>query len=310
MSLEDLKHNLSTALGLMTSSTALQVQVELQDLRVATNRGQLSLSQASAERHSSLEKSLAIISKSHDNNERGFEKIEQQILALSRHLQQQQFNPILSQAPNPRVEVHNQEQDQMLRATAFSALQVRVTQRRRCHSWCRCVCHTKKSVNTPKFLRSIMGILFIGYTGVPALSPSCDIDVCSGNSEGLLQVHYFFPPWFLAKVVSIALRVSRAYGPELCLRVANVRADGDPIFRHCYFGNVEAVRSLLVSGEASVLDINAGNGNSLLHTAMLRRCRYMVKNLAKLPNGYLKDSGPLFVEPSYFLTVLVDGADR
>lgn len=68
----------------------------------------------------------------------------------------------------------------------------------------------------------------------------------------------------------MALGVSRTWGPEFCLRVANVRADWDTIFMHCYNGNIHAVRSVLVAGEASVLDVNAQNGNSLLHMAMLR----------------------------------------
>lgn len=268
--LGSLKQNLSTALGLLTSSTALRVQVELQDLRVATNHGQLGFSQAITERNSSLEKSVATILKSHDKNERGFAKVEQQLLALSEQIQQQQVKPVPSHPENPWVNGLNQGRELAPRTTAFGALQMRFSTRGRCQSWCRCACHTEGSVNTPKLLRSVMGMLYIGYSGVPALSPSCDSNGCKGNSEGLLQVHYFFPPWFLAKVVSMALGVSRAHGPELCLRVANVRADREPIFKHCYFGNVEAARSILAAGEASVLDVSAITGNSLLHTAMFK----------------------------------------
>ena len=223
--LEISKQDLSTTLGLLTSNTALKVQVELQDLRITVNQGQSSVSQAITERHSSLDKSIATILKSHDNNVRGFEKIERQLLALSEHIQQPTVTPIPGHAKTPGFDDLNQGQESKIRTTAFGALQMRVSQRSRCESWCRCACHTERSMNTPKFLRSVMGILFIGYTGIPVLNPSCDSNVCKGNSEGLLQVHYFFPPWFLAKVVSVALGVSQAHGPEFCLRVANVRPD-------------------------------------------------------------------------------------
>ena len=163
-----LKHNLSNALSLITSSTALRVQLELEELRVATNHGPLGLSQASTEPYSSLEKSLATIMKSHDNNERGFEKIEQQLLALSAQLHQQQTKTISSHAESPWVNGYDQERDSIPRTTAFSTLQMRFTQRRRCRPWCMCACHTKGNLNTPKLLKSIMGMLYIGYTGVPA----------------------------------------------------------------------------------------------------------------------------------------------
>ncbi|OQV00430.1 Ankyrin repeat-containing protein [Cladophialophora immunda] len=228
-----LKHNLNTALGILTSSTALRVQVELRDLRVTTSHGQLGFSQVVAKQHSSLEKSLATILKYHDNNEGRFDKIEQGLLSLSEQVQQQQppVIPVASHAPTPWA---NQEQKPPIATSGFGALQMRFSQRTR------------------------------------SLSPACDSNVCKGNSEGLLHVHYFFPPWFLAKVASIALSISRANGPELCLRVANVRPEWDPIFKDCYFGDVEAVRSSLVAGKASVLDVNASNGNSLLHLAMYK----------------------------------------
>ena len=115
-----------------------------------------------------------------------------------------------------------------------------------------------------------MGILFVGYRGIPALSPACTTRACKGNAEGLLEVHYYFPSWFTAKAVSIALAVNQARGPEFCLRVTNVRPNEEPIFQHCFHGGLDAVRSILIAGEASVLDVNAENGNSLLHIAMLK----------------------------------------
>lgn len=265
--LGSLKQDLTTALGLSSSSTALRVQVDLQDLRAATDKGQLSVSQTIVERHSLLESSFL---KSQDYNERGFDRLEQQLLALTEQIQHHQAAPASSHGEVPWVSAANQRQESMPTTTAFGALQMRFSKRRRCQSWCKCACHTESRSNTPKFLRSVVGMLYVGYFGVPALSPSCDMSGCKGNSEGLLQVHYYFPSWFLGKVISMALGVSRTCGPELCLRVANVRADWDPIFTHCHNGNIDAVRSVLVAGEASVLDVNAQNGNSLLHMAMLR----------------------------------------
>lgn len=260
-----LKQDLTTALGLSSSSTALRVQVELQDLRFATDKGQLSVSQTIVERHSSLESSVI---KSQHHNERGFDRLEQQLLALTDQIQQQHATSASRQGGLPWLSAHKERQEYMPTTTALSALQMRFLSRRRCQACCKCVCHTESRSNTPKFLSSVVGMLYVGYFGIPALSPSCDMSGCKGNSEGLLQVHYFFPSWFLGMVMSMALGVSQTAGPELCLRVANVRPNSDPIFLHAYNGDIDAVRSTLVAGKASVLDVNAQNGNSLLHMAM------------------------------------------
>ncbi|KAL8992840.1 MAG: hypothetical protein Q9169_006800 [Polycauliona sp. 2 TL-2023] len=262
-----LKQDLTTALGLSSSSTALRVQVELQDLRLVTDKRQLSVSQTIVERHSSLETSVL---KSQHHNERGFDRLEQQLLALTEQIQQRQESPASRPGDNSSVSAAKQRHEYMPTTPAFSALQMRFLSRRRCQACCKCACHTESRLNTPKFLKSVMGMLYVGYFGVPALSPSCDTSGCKGNPEGLLQVHYFFPSWFLGKVISMALGVNQIYGPEFCLRVANVRADLDPIFLHSYNGDVDAVRSILIAGKASVLDVNAQSGNSLLHMAMLR----------------------------------------
>ncbi|KAL8674119.1 MAG: hypothetical protein Q9168_001456 [Polycauliona sp. 1 TL-2023] len=262
-----LKQDLTTALGLSSSSTALQVQLELQDLRLATDKRQLSVSQTIVERHSSLQSSVL---ESHHHNERAFDRLEQRLLALTEQIQQPQVSPASRHEDYPWVSAAKQRHEYVPATPAFSALKMRFLPRRRCQACCKCACHTESRSNTPKFLKSIVGMLYIGYFGVPALSPSCDMGGCKGNPQGLLHVDYFFPSWFLGKVISMALGVNQIYGPEFCLRVANVRADLDPIFRHSYNGDVDAIRSILVAGKASVLDVNAQSGNSLLHMAMLR----------------------------------------
>ena len=268
--LGSLKQSLSTALGLLTSTTALRVHIELQDLRVTTTNGHSNISQAITEKNSSLEQSLTTIAKSRNENERSLEKMEQSLLELSEQFRQQQIEPVKSHMENLVAKDLNLNRGMMNETTAFGALQMKFSQRQRCQPWCRCTCHAERKLSTPRILNTVFGMLYAGYAGVPALSPSCNSSICKGNSEGLLQVHYFFPPWFLSKVASMALGVSRVYGPELCFRMTNVRADWEPIFKQCYFGDVEAVKSTLVAGRASILDVKAETGHSLLHTAMFK----------------------------------------
>lgn len=100
-----LKQDLTTALGLSSSSTALQVQVELQDLRLATDKGQISVSQTIVGRHSSLGSSVV---KSQHHNERGFDRLEQQLLALTEQIQQQHATSASRQGDVPWLSAHKE----------------------------------------------------------------------------------------------------------------------------------------------------------------------------------------------------------
>lgn len=44
----------------------------------------------------------------------------------------------------------------------------------KCRHRCSCVCHAESSVETPSLIRSIIGHLFIGYVGIPSLTPKCE----------------------------------------------------------------------------------------------------------------------------------------
>ena len=93
--LRSLKTNLDTALGLLTSNTALRLQVELRNLHIATTRGQLGVSKAIADRFSDLQESLETSLSTHGDREEGFKRLETQMIALSDLVKQQQ-NPLLT----------------------------------------------------------------------------------------------------------------------------------------------------------------------------------------------------------------------
>ena len=44
-----------------------------------------------------------------------------------------------------------------------------------CGPRCFCACHEERKVETPSFLRNMIGRLFIGYIGFPILSRSCEL---------------------------------------------------------------------------------------------------------------------------------------
>lgn len=149
----------------------------------------------------------------------------------------------------------------------FCTLRMRFLRRRKCDPWCECACHKHTRAGTPQMLQSIVGTLFVGYTGLPLLTPSCNSQKCYRTSEGFLQVNYYFPQWFLARIVSVAVRYNETNirRPDVSVRTLNVRSSYEGIFQSSSRGDADAVKYFLTSGKASVLDVTDDSGHSPLH---------------------------------------------
>ena len=152
----------------------------------------------------------------------------------------------------------------------FSALRMRFLRQEKCDAPCDCNCHTHTRTQTPQMLQPLLGALFVGYTGLPALTPSCSNVQCRRSSEGFLQIDYYFPPWFLARIVSMVMRFKDSKIPDISMRVLNVRSAYEAVFSSAFEGDAKMVRYLLTMGQASVLDVTQDSGHSLLHVGTSR----------------------------------------
>ncbi|GAB7347303.1 hypothetical protein MBLNU459_g3386t2 [Dothideomycetes sp. NU459] len=78
------------------------------------------------------------------------------------------------------------------------------------------------------------------------------------------------PEWMVSRVLSAAVRFTQFKGPELSIRILNVRHEKELIFMSAIEGDAATVHKLLSEGQASVLDIASGTGHTALHLAVLR----------------------------------------
>ena len=135
-----------------------------------------------------------------------------------------------------------------------------------CNVNCRCSCHKKGSLKSPRFLTTILGSIMVGYNAIPGLAPKCNDPSCKGQSTNITYT-YAFPDWFVSRVVYLNFKNEQSRGPELCLRVVRVRPYGANIFLAMQDDRKEVAlqhtKRLLLAGEASVLDVNL-DGESLL----------------------------------------------
>lgn len=124
---------------------------------------------------------------------------------------------------------------------------MRFLRRSICEPRCRCRCHKQTRVQTPQRLQSVLGTSFIGYTSLPIVTPQCDNGSCKRPSEGFLQINYFFPGWFAARIISMTLRFQVNTGPEMSFRILNVRSRYASIFQYASAGDAKAVDMLLTT---------------------------------------------------------------
>lgn len=171
-----------------------------------------------------------------------------------------------------KQEIYNQQYrdaaGSSLQPDGFSALRMRFLRQHKCDASCDCNCHIHTRARSPQMLQSVLGSLFVGYTGLPALASLCSNTNCQRSSEGFLQVDYLFPPWFLARMVSMAMRFKDSKIPELSMRVLNVRSSYEAVFLSAREGDTQLVRYLLTMGQASVQDVTHDSGHSPLHVGI------------------------------------------
>lgn len=142
----------------------------------------------------------------------------------------------------------------------------------RCSNSCPCDCHTAPSSTSqwrfPEFAKSIVGSLFVGYSSLPsgAAPGSCSHARCGRNGLVAVELHYIFPPWFLAYAVSAAFeksaRTPPTFGITLRRRVWPVAPK--TLLSYVIAGDVDGVRHALEVRPATVTDVDCRTGETAL----------------------------------------------
>jgi hypothetical protein len=69
-----------------------------------------------------------------------------------------------------------------------------------CDWSCRCQCHPRKGVETPRWLAQLLGTLFYNYTGTPLLRlRPCNYPACIQRETATCQLTYHFPRWIMKR---------------------------------------------------------------------------------------------------------------
>jgi hypothetical protein len=135
-----------------------------------------------------------------------------------------------------------------------------------CKSWCSCCCHGQQSVKFPRAVRNILGSLFVGYSGIPILTRACNEKSCQKRSSPSLNVSYYFPTWFLSRVLNVTATFTSFKGPQVQLNMPRMVGWAHPLWRHAHLDDVHSIQILFTNNLASPYDVNA-YGQSALHVS-------------------------------------------
>lgn len=241
----------------------------MKDVQYTTQQVHASISQSLETQGGSLEKKLIDIIQAQQIIHERLQRVEGALECSSKMAEKS--NDELTDTSMRKADRYlpqGESSSRLFAGDSFSALRMRFLRQTKCQQWCDCECHTYKRNHSPRSLESIFGTLFYGYTGLPTVTPSCSNNDCRRSSEAFLQINYYFPAWFFAWAVSVAIKVQGSKIPQLKLRILNLRDSYDEIFQSSISGDARSVRYLLSSGQASVRDISDDSGHSPLHIAV------------------------------------------
>ena len=138
-----------------------------------------------------------------------------------------------------------------------------------CRSGCPCRCHRQKKSSTPAILDRVIGQLFVGYSGIPGLSPRCDDESCQISQTARIDLEYWFPlDFFWSQIVRLRVGYEPNIGPQFQLSTLRRVPDSAQSVEFAMGGNVDGLKDLFSRGQASPRDVSSTRGYSLLRWAL------------------------------------------
>jgi ankyrin repeat protein len=150
-----------------------------------------------------------------------------------------------------------------------------------CRSGCPCNCHLQQKSSSPALFNRVLGQLFVGYAGLPVLSPKCDNDACQKSRASQISMEYWFPLGFFSSTI---VRMQLGYQPNIgtLFQLDTMRRvpDTAQCVNFALNGDIQGLNYLFSRGLASPRDVSSTRGYSLLRWAMYGKqyeaCEFLV----------------------------------
>jgi len=244
------KTSLTLMLGVSNSNDLRHIMVELRQLSFLTSNSQHN-------QHGKLSRSLDTHHTALNSRmDQKFEELNARLDAFG------QF-ALADKPPN-----YSEERDEPS-TSQMESLQVVINQSTPCQSWCPCECHVKqRRIKTvPGIMESLLGTMFVGYSGLPVLNKPCNFGGCRHEQQASASIEYWFPWWLVSKNIKLQFNYLPNAGPQL--QLATLRRVPDTALSVAYArqGNIDGLRLLFSDGLASPRDISDSRGFSLIRVS-------------------------------------------
>ena len=256
--IRSIRTNLVTSLGVLGSKTIGRVELRLSEIQYSIGSVQHQQAQQAAVTSQLLSNQLATnallpnVLAAHEAMNR---KVD---LLLSAYASGQRATMhSFSKAPISEGHGHWEIQLSSVHRTYLGA----------CFQDCRCNCHHRSTWKSPSYFRSIFGMLFLGYVGVPSITPNCNDFRCKQKADMNMKVSYYFPHWFVARAININIRLSKPDGLTQTLRVARMIPDTSKILSMAEAGDIEGMKQIFRSRKASPFDQDISRGRTPLYVS-------------------------------------------
>lgn len=143
-----------------------------------------------------------------------------------------------------------------------------------CPAPCRCICHRRRQ--KPRALRlstfkETLGALSFGFQASAGVT--CDAPTCMATPESSsVKIAYTFPLWLFHATISAVFSNFTTTSPEFLLRVCRripkitTELHAGTLFAYVSRGEIDSVKRILRRREASVTDVKANTGETILHS--------------------------------------------
>jgi hypothetical protein len=161
------------------------------------------------------------------------------------------------------------EEDDVLNSTPF-AINAEYG-KSQLHRSCGCICHKESR----GYFHGFLGVLFVGYKGLPTITKSCEWNCCQRQSSRRLSVTYYFPRWFfLQRVALLSMQTSLTSEFQIKLRFPRIVSPLATVFFVASFGTPSDLCSLFDNDLASPFDVNANTGATPLHVRLNQHLKF------------------------------------
>lgn len=150
-------------------------------------------------------------------------------------------------------------------------LHVFTSHRTPCRSWCPCACHTKRKFRLPALgmMESMLGKMFVGYSGLPVLNKPCDFRGCRDRQKATATMEYWFPWWFVSMNLKLHLMCLPSTGPQFQLSTTRRVPDDSQSISFAMQGNIDGLKYLFSQGMVGPRDVSESRGFTLMRVSLL-----------------------------------------